>query len=114
MLQSPPERKKRVCLFGTSADPPTGKGGHEGIVTHLASISLKSTVNTVGSTTLPYFDEIRVLPVYRHMFREKRNKQASYEDRMKLCRLAFQNVPNVIVSDDERRCFEWTAGKNMV
>ena len=46
--------KRKVCLFGTSANPPTGKGGHLGIVKELAK-SCK-------------FDEIRVLPVYRHMF----------------------------------------------
>ena len=48
------QMRKRVCLFGTSADPPTGHGGHFGIVTHLASMES--------------LDEVRVLPVYRHMF----------------------------------------------
>jgi nicotinic acid mononucleotide adenylyltransferase len=48
------QTRKRVCLFGTSADPPTGHGGHLGIVTHLASME--------------EFDEVRVLPVYSHMF----------------------------------------------
>ena len=47
-------RKRRVCLFGLSADPPTGHGGHLGIVAHLASMEM--------------FDEVRVIPVYRHMF----------------------------------------------
>jgi ATP-binding cassette subfamily B (MDR/TAP) protein 1 len=53
---SPPpySPRKKVCLFGLSADPPTGTGGHVGIVQKLAS--------------LPNFDEIRVLPVYRHTF----------------------------------------------
>ena len=45
--------RKRVCLFGTSADPPTGAGGHLGIARHLASMD---------------FDEVRILPVYSHMF----------------------------------------------
>lgn len=45
---------KRVCLFGLSADPPTGTTGHVGIARKLAS--------------LPAFDEIRVLPVYRHTY----------------------------------------------
>lgn len=48
-------RRRQVCLFGLSADPPTGEGGHLGIVTHLSS-------------TMDLFDEVRVLPVYRHMF----------------------------------------------
>ena len=47
-----------MCLFGTSADPPTGEGGHLGIVRHLASSSSPSCD----------FDEVRVLPVYRHMY----------------------------------------------
>jgi len=46
--------KRRVCLFGLSADPPTGTGGHVGIVRKLS--------------TLSEFDEIRVLPVYRHTY----------------------------------------------
>ncbi len=47
------QRRKQVCLFGTSADPPTGKGGHLGIAQHLASMD--------------DLDEVRILPVYRHM-----------------------------------------------
>jgi len=47
-------KRKQVCLFGLSADPPTGQGGHLGIVQHLVSMG---------------FDEVRILPVYRHMFR---------------------------------------------
>ena len=52
--QQQKQRKRRVCLFGLSADPPTGHGGHLGIVTHLASMQM--------------FDQIRVMPVYSHMF----------------------------------------------
>ena len=51
---------KKVCLFGTSANPPTGKGGHGGIVEHLLSLTSRDGA--------PAFDEVRVLPVYRHMF----------------------------------------------
>jgi len=46
-------KRKQVCLFGLSADPPTGQGGHLGIVQHLVSMG---------------FDEVRILPVYRHMY----------------------------------------------
>lgn len=49
-------RPRRVCLFGTSADPPTGTAGHVGIVQTLAALPDHA------------FDEIRVLPVYRHTF----------------------------------------------
>lgn len=54
---------RRVCLFGTSANPPTGEGGHTGIITHLSSLELKS-----GENEQQTFDEVRVLPVYKHMF----------------------------------------------
>ena len=51
-------RRKQVCLFGTSADPPTGQGGHLGIAQHLVSMD---------------FDEVRILPVYSHMFGVSKN-----------------------------------------
>lgn len=54
---------KRICLFGTSANPPTGSGGHAGIVQYLASMT--SEENHASSLV---FHEIRVLPVYKHMF----------------------------------------------
>eukprot|EP00584_Thalassiosira_punctigera_P009857 CAMPEP_0172532114 /NCGR_PEP_ID=MMETSP1067-20121228/5283_1 /TAXON_ID=265564 ORGANISM="Thalassiosira punctigera, Strain Tpunct2005C2" /NCGR_SAMPLE_ID=MMETSP1067 /ASSEMBLY_ACC=CAM_ASM_000444 /LENGTH=250 /DNA_ID=CAMNT_0013316585 /DNA_START=57 /DNA_END=809 /DNA_ORIENTATION=+ len=82
---------KRVCLFGTSADPPTGEGGHLGIARHLASMD---------------FDEVRILPVYRHMFGNKRGKQAPFQARVDMCRILFKEVPKVVVSEAERICFE--------
>lgn len=93
--------KRHVCLFGTSANPPTGIGGHLGIVKELAKLNK--------------FDEIRVLPVYRHMFAEKRRSiQASFVDRMKMCQLNFKGIPNVTVSDDEEKCFHWVAKKRQL
>ena len=83
--------RRRVCLFGTSADPPTGDGGHLGIVRHLISLN---------------FDEVRVLPVYRHMFGSKRGRQAPFQDRVAMCRLLVKGIPNATVSEIERRCFE--------
>ncbi|KAL7546917.1 hypothetical protein ACHAWF_010243 [Thalassiosira exigua] len=85
------QQRKRVCLFGTSADPPTGEGGHLGIGRHLASMD---------------FDEVRVLPVYRHMFGNKRGKQAPFQTRVEMCRLLFKDVPKVCISEAERICFE--------
>ena len=83
---------RRVCVFGTSADPPTGPLGHAGIVSHLASLSS--------------FDKVLVVPVYRHMFREKRERGARnsdtyrdanseeegnrFERKMEMCRLQFE------------------------
>mmetsp|Transcript_10937 Transcript_10937/g.20437 ORF Transcript_10937/g.20437 Transcript_10937/m.20437 type:complete len:307 (-) Transcript_10937:204-1124(-) len=120
-------RRRRICLFGTSANPPTGKGGHVGIVQYLASVLLpvpmieetndiclcssSSRQQEEQHSSCPRFHEIRVLPVYKHMFDEKREHQASYDDRLAMCQLAFQDIPNVVVSDDERRCFDWVAQK---
>jgi hypothetical protein len=47
-------RRRTVCLFGLSADPPTGAQGHVGIVRALQQMN--------------EWDEIWVLPVYRHAF----------------------------------------------
>lgn len=48
------ERRRSVCLFGLSADPVTGNEGHVGIVKALQQHD--------------EWDEIWVLPVYRHTF----------------------------------------------
>ena len=34
----PPPLHSRVCLFGLSANPPTGLGGHTALVRHLQSM----------------------------------------------------------------------------
>jgi len=124
--------KKRICLFGTSADPPTGRGGHVGIVSYLAS--LRSTdVNFVGvvddanddggdnddcqnddgngdktngrilspPSAPPLFDEVWVLPVYSHVYKSKRERMAPYEDRLAMCRLAFENE-NILAANSAK------------
>ena len=85
-------RHRQVCLFGTSANPPTGEGGHQGIVR--------------GLSRLEHLDEIRVLPVFQHTFSSKRSQLASFEHRMNLCQLAFAEFPKVTVSDAEMRSFQ--------
>ena len=86
------KRRRQVCLFGTSANPPTGEKGHTGIVMALCQMDR--------------FDQVRVLPVYRHSFSTKRNLLVSYHHRMNMCRLAFQNVPKAVVSNAEERAFQ--------
>ena len=49
------QMKKLICLFGLSADPPTGYGGHVGIVQTLQQQN--------------QWDEIWVMPVYRHTYK---------------------------------------------
>ena len=76
----PQQRRKvaarRVCIFGTSANPPTGDWGHGGIVRALAEMEHKEDENNANAGLLhnyqqyyesiatPAFDEIRVVPVY--------------------------------------------------
>lgn len=72
-------RRRQVCLFGTSANPPTGSGGHAGIVKALVD--------------LRRFDEVLILPVYRHPFETKRDQLAGYDHRVAMCRLAFEPPP---------------------
>ena len=45
-------QRRRVCLFGLSADPPTE-----------AHVGMVGTLCQHGD-----FDEIRIMPVYRHQF----------------------------------------------
>lgn len=52
-MNTSPNRRS-VCLFGLSADPPTGQQGHLGIVQALQQLN--------------EWDEIWVLPVYRHTY----------------------------------------------
>jgi nicotinate (nicotinamide) nucleotide adenylyltransferase len=80
---------RRVLLFGTSANPPTGMGGHAGIVAWAAA---RDDV-----------DEVWVLPVYRHAFEEKRD-MPSFEDRMAMAKIAFEPLArNVKVVDAEKQ-----------
>ena len=62
----------RVVLYGLSANPPTGHGGHGSIVNHLCEL----------------FDEVWILPVFRHVYKAKQN-MVSYEHRRRMCELAF-------------------------
>ena len=143
--------RRRVCLFGTSANPPTGSGGHSGIVVALASLRLPPTPDGAniaakdGMANNPplqlAFDEVRVLPVYQHMFSSKRRQQQlscdpstgqpTYDDRLEMCRLAFGHIASgeegdgdgdgdgcgsakVTISDAERICFESAASARVV
>uniref|UniRef100_A0A7R9SVH5 Cytidyltransferase-like domain-containing protein n=1 Tax=Polyblepharides amylifera TaxID=1486889 RepID=A0A7R9SVH5_9CHLO len=63
---------RKVVIFGLSANPPTGLHGHTGIIRDLA-----------GS-----FDEVWVLPVYRHIY-ESKSDLASFDHRVKMCQLSF-------------------------
>jgi nicotinic acid mononucleotide adenylyltransferase len=91
-MSSTQQARRRVCLFGTSANPPTGEVGHVGIVKALSGMNR--------------FDEIRVLPVYQHMFSAKRNQLLEYHHRIRMCELAFSGIAQVRVSMAEQVSFE--------
>lgn len=86
---------KKVALFGLSADPPTGRSGHLGILLHLLGLHL--------------FDEIWIIPVYTHAFANKKNLQP-FEHRVAMCRLNFERFSSselpVIVKELEREICE--------
>ncbi|KAL7566910.1 hypothetical protein ACA910_008635 [Epithemia clementina (nom. ined.)] len=153
-------RRKNVCLFGISADPPTGTAGHVGIVQQLISYlqcnndkqnekdnDNDNTTNTSPQEEqqveeklgiknsndhededdnvvpyLPHMDEIRILPVYRHTFVEKRDRLVSFEHRLEMCRRSFGHLSSssslpssnqrpvvVVVSDDEYQSWKYAA-----
>jgi nicotinate-nucleotide adenylyltransferase len=79
--------KTRVVVFGLSANPPTGWGGHAGIVRYVAS---RDDV-----------DEVWIVPVYRHAFPDKR-EMPSYEHRRAMAKLAFEQIEGAKVVDTER------------
>lgn len=88
---------RRVILFGLSANPPTGLGGHAGIVRWAAT--------EAGA------DEVWVLPVYRHAYASKTH-MPSYAHRRAMAKLAFESIEGcegrVFVRDTEREVFETT------
>mmetsp|Transcript_7281 Transcript_7281/g.17758 ORF Transcript_7281/g.17758 Transcript_7281/m.17758 type:complete len:286 (+) Transcript_7281:177-1034(+) len=77
---------RRICLFGTSANPPTGNGGHAGIVRALVR--------------LRKFDEIWILPVYQHTFAAKRNQLLGFDHRVAMCELAVQELEQEATGGD--------------
>ena len=86
---------KTIALFGLSADPPTGRSGHLGILLHLLN--------------LHFFDEIWIIPVYTHVFANKKNLQP-FEHRVAMCKLNFEKYSSsevpVVVKELEREICE--------
>lgn len=84
---------KTIALFGTSADPPTGERGHRGIVKWLTTTDLPELEGRAA--------EVWVLPVYQHVFEEKRGL-SPFHHRMQMARLNFSDLPRVRVLPLER------------
>ena len=80
-----------IALFGLSADPPTGRSGHAGLIEYL----IKTNV----------YSEIIILPVYNHAYDSKKGLQ-SYEHRLTMCKLNFECYSTlecpVIISELEK------------
>lgn len=56
---------------------------------------------------------VSVSLIHRHVsnhiiiaIQSKRGKQAPFQSRIEMCQLLFKDIPNVIVSEAERICFE--------
>lgn len=84
----PASPHRRVGIFGSSLNPPTGSGGHRTIVEHFARDEA--------------LDEVLVVPVFEHIFASKRGTLAPFEHRLRMSQLAFQDLPGVSVSTLER------------
>lgn len=88
---------RRVLLFGLSGDPPTGDGGHLGVVRWAAERGIHPELGG-------RLDAIWILPVYRHAYAAKAGL-SSYEHRLEMCRLCFEQrgfPVDVTVMDLER------------
>lgn len=66
----------RVAVFGISANPPTGKCGHVGIVRYLVQSA--------------EFSEVWILPVYKHMYESKNKSTVTYQQKLEMCRLCME------------------------
>ena len=89
--------KSKIALFGLSANPPTGDSGHRGIIKALHDSKI--------------FDEIVIIPVFRHMFPEKHAQMQPYEHRYHMCHINFNGISKpgdkckIYVSDFEKILF---------
>ena len=73
--------RPRLAIFGTSSDPP--HVGHQGVVEML--------VNSED------YDEVWIFPVYVHMFTSKNSSLTPFNDRMSMCKLAFEGPQQIHV-----------------
>mmetsp|Transcript_9825 Transcript_9825/g.19317 ORF Transcript_9825/g.19317 Transcript_9825/m.19317 type:complete len:227 (-) Transcript_9825:404-1084(-) len=90
MMSVSKSTRRRVAIFGSSLNPPTGLCGHQSVVDHFAKL----------------FDQVMVLPVYAHVFDSKRNSLEPFEHRVAMARLCFAPLieagEDVVVSTVER------------
>lgn len=75
---------EKIAVFGLSANPPTGDTGHLGIIKYFVQTNL--------------FSEIWVLPVYQHMFADKKGLEL-YGHRIEMCKISMEpeSTPQCVV-----------------
>ncbi|OQS05651.1 hypothetical protein THRCLA_02250 [Thraustotheca clavata] len=82
----------KVLLYGTSANPPCGLGGHMGVVEYFSK----------------QYDQVWVLPVYQHIYSSKR-QLAPFEHRVAMLQLAFESLSHpdkAFVKDTEKEVWD--------
>lgn len=101
-------KKKIVMLFGLSGNPPTGRGGHGGIVRWGATdlrVDLPDDAHPERARENVPIDEVWALPVYRHAFASK-SDLPPFDVRFELCQAGLEHMPGlegrVLVKDTER------------
>jgi len=93
--------KKQILLFGLSANPPSGNGGHQSITEYFAQNLQKNEKDNRE------FNEIWILPVYSHAFSNK-GDQIDFDSKLEMCKLNFETLNNknygckIYVKDFER------------
>ena len=93
-------KNKVTALFGTSANPPTGRGGHKTILEWLVGNTEK--LLTDGTAVCVY--DVWVLPVYKHVFQEKKNL-LDFNHRYQMAKLMAEPFKRVQVKTYEKDCY---------
>ena len=112
------KRRKNIALFGLSANPVTDRGGHGEIVKALLAMERIKT-NGDDDDDDKLYDEVWVVPVYRHAFESKndamlKTKMPNFQQRCEMCEKQFSipgegktSVQRVKVRRIELEATEW-------
>ena len=113
------KRRKNIALFGLSANPVTDRGGHGEIVKALLAMERIKTNGDDDDDDDKLYDEVWVVPVYRHAFESKndamlKTKMPNFQQRCEMCEKQFSipgegktSVQRVKVRRIELEATEW-------
>jgi nicotinic acid mononucleotide adenylyltransferase len=114
------KRRKNIALFGLSANPVTDRGGHGEIVKALLAMErIKTNGDDDDDDVDKLYDEVWVVPVYRHAFESKndamlKTKMPNFQQRCEMCEKQFSipgegktSVKRVKVRRIELEATEW-------